>query len=399
MLEGLRALEVATYTFVPTAGAVLSDWGVDVIKVEHPVTGDPQRGVMSSGIIPGSTTVNHLVEQTNRGKRDVGIDLAHPAGRELVYRLAESSDVFLTSFLPEARQRLQIDVEHIRARNPDIIYAMGSGYGGQGPDGAKGGYDQACFWARSGLAYMNAPMGATPVLHRPAFGDTMAGLALAGGIAAAIAKRERTGEASVVDLSLLGLGLWGLQFDVVLAGILGAEVPRFDFGNMPNPIANIYETADGRHIMLVLIEADRHWPQLCRLMDRPELIEDPRFETAALRGQNREACIEVLREVFRSRPLNEWERALADLEGVWSVVQSLLEVHADEQVRANGFLSEVKSEGLPPFKLVASPVRYDHRDVPLERAPEHGEHTEEILLEAGLSWDEISDLKAQKAIL
>ena len=144
VLEGIRVLEVAQWWFVPSAAAVLSDWGADVIKVEHPVTGDPQRGLITSGLLPKGS-FNFMWEQPNRGKRSIGIDLSTPDGLEILYKLVEKSDVFLTSFLPPARQRLRIDVEHIRARNPDIVYVRGSGQGVRGPDAEKGGYDGASF--------------------------------------------------------------------------------------------------------------------------------------------------------------------------------------------------------------------------------------------------------------
>ncbi len=165
-LSGFRVLEVAAWTFVPAAGAVLADWGADVIKVEHPETGDPQRGLVSMGLIPGGDgAVNYIIEQPNRGKRSIGIDISTDGGRDLLYKLAESSDVFLTSFLPAVRQRLKIDVEHIRAVNPGIVYARGSGQGPLGPDREKGGYDGCSYWGRGGVANALTP-GDSDVPHR-----------------------------------------------------------------------------------------------------------------------------------------------------------------------------------------------------------------------------------------
>src|SRR5271163_3334274 len=157
-LAGFRVLEVAAWTFVPAAGAVLADWGADVIKVEHPETGDPQRGLISMGLIPGGPdAVNYIMEQPNRGKRSIGLDIRSDTGRELLYRLAERSDVFLTSFLPDVRQRLKIDVEHIREVNPGIVYARGSGQGPLGPDREKGGYDGCSYWGRGAVANALTP--------------------------------------------------------------------------------------------------------------------------------------------------------------------------------------------------------------------------------------------------
>src|SRR3954447_8772063 len=197
VLAGIRVVEVAAWTFVPISGAVLAEWGADVIKIEHPQMGDPQRGLVSSGFVPGGGDVNFMIEIPNRGKRSVALDLSTEGGRELLYKLVETADVFVTSYLPDVRARLQIDVEHIRARNPDIIYVRGSGQGPKGPEAGKGGFDGASYWARAGLAMTFKPAGAQwPTDQRPAFGDVLGGLTIAGGIAAAIARRERTGKTS-----------------------------------------------------------------------------------------------------------------------------------------------------------------------------------------------------------
>jgi crotonobetainyl-CoA:carnitine CoA-transferase CaiB-like acyl-CoA transferase len=195
ILSGIRVVELAAWTFVPAAGAVLADWGADVIKVEHPETGDPQRGLVSSGIVAGAGGVNHFVEQPNRGKRSIGLDTSTAEGLELLMRLIEGADVFLTNLLPDSRQRMGIDLEQIRARNPKIIYARGHGYGTRGEMANRGGFDLAAYWARGGIgeAYSTGD-GSYPPLQRPAFGDVYGGLAIAAGIAGALVKRERTGE-------------------------------------------------------------------------------------------------------------------------------------------------------------------------------------------------------------
>ena len=195
-LDGVKVLEVAAWTFVPAAGAVLADWGADVIKVEHPVMGDPQRGPASRWASSRAATsaVNYIIEQPNRGKRSIGLDISTDHGRALLYKLVEQSDVFLTSFLPDVRQQLKIDVEHIRAVNPNIVYARGTGQGTKGPDAGKGGYDGASYWARGGVADALTPGCAEyPIGGRPAFGDLAGGMTIAGGIAAALFQRERTG--------------------------------------------------------------------------------------------------------------------------------------------------------------------------------------------------------------
>jgi crotonobetainyl-CoA:carnitine CoA-transferase CaiB-like acyl-CoA transferase len=401
-LEGVRVLEVAMWTFVPAAGAVLAEWGADVIKVEHPVTGDPQRGLVSSRFLPADAGgVDYMMEVPNRGKRSIGIDLKHPEGLELLYRLAETSDVFLTNFLPEARRRLRIDVDDIRRRNPSIVYVRGSGHGQRGPEAERGGFDSSTYWARGGIAYAVSPPDLEhPVRMRSAFGDVMGGLSIAGGISAALLRRERTGEAPIVDVSLLGVALWNLSVDVAQAKLFpDAGTYRYDPDNLPNPIVGIYRTRDGRHLNLTMLESDRYWADLCVHLGHPELTDDPRFKDHAARQEHSSECIQVLRSIFESKTLAEWRQQLATVAGVWAPLQTPLEVHDDPQVVANGFLVEPEVGEGKHLAMAANPVQFDEQPPSPHGAPAHGEHTDELLLELGLSWDEVVEHKVSGAVL
>jgi len=404
-LKGIRVLEVAQWWFVPSAGAILSDWGAETIKIEHPETGDPQRGLVTSGLVPKGG-FNFMWEQPNRGKRSVGLDLSQPGGLEILYKLAATSDVFLTSFLPDARKKLKIDVEHIRAINPDIIYARGTGQGIRGPDAERGGYDGASYWARGGIAMAltGADAEASPVMQRPAFGDSVGGMTVAGGIAAALFRRERTGEPSVVDISLLGAAMWNISADVTMAKALAAigldkGMPKMDRKMTPNPIVNAYRTSDRRWIMLIMLQSDRDWPDLCRHLERPDLIEDPRFANSAKRSENKAACVDALDAIFSTRSLAEWQSALATTEGVWAPIQFPGELYEDPQVKANGYLPEVELAGGSRCQLVNSPVQFDEEAPELVGAPEHGQHTDAVLLELGPDYDEILAHKSSGAVL
>jgi crotonobetainyl-CoA:carnitine CoA-transferase CaiB-like acyl-CoA transferase len=404
-LEGIRVLEVAQWWFVPSAGALLSDWGAEVIKVEHPEVGDPQRGLVTSGLIPAGG-FNFMWEQPNRGKKSVGIDIKTEGGRELIYQLAEKSDVFLTSFLPDARENLKIDVEDIRKVNPDIIYARGTGQGVRGPDARRGGYDGASYWARGGIA--SAITGSNhdgpPVGQRPAFGDSIGGMTIAGGIASALFKRERTGEPSVIDISLLAVALWNISADVTMAkaleslGLKGG-MPKMDRTRVPNPIVNAYPTKDGRWIMLIMLQSDRNWPDLCQHLEREDLIADPRFESSAKRAENGAECVALLDEIFKSKTLEEWKKQLATTDGVWAPVQHPGELYEDPQVIANGYLPWATLNDGSEVQLVANPVQFDEEAYALSGAPECGQNTEEVLLDLGVEWDQISRYKEEKAIL
>ena len=399
VLEGIRVVEVAAWTFVPSAGAVLADWGADVIKVEHPETGDPQRALISSGVVGGAGSVNHFVEQPNRGKRSVGIDMGTPEGLEVLMRLVDQADVFITNMLPGSRTKLGIDVEAIRARNPKIIYARGHGYGSRGEEADRGAYDLAAYWSRGGIADGYTGIGADyPPAQRPAFGDLFGGFAIASGVAAALFKRERTGEPSVVDVSLLGSAMWQVSTDIVGAGVTGAPIPKFDLAAMPNPVANIFRTADGRHLTFVLLQADRFWEGFCTRLGRPDLINDDRFIGLGPRFANREECIAQIRQAFAAQPLSYWTAAFDGFDGVWDVVQTPKEVHDDPQVLANGYLPQIDSGNGTTFAVVDSPVQFDEQPNATTRAPEHGEHTELALVEIGYTWEEIGKLKESGVI-
>jgi len=399
VLTGIRVVEVAQWWFVPSAGAVLADWGADVIKIEHPVTGDPQRGLVTSGFFPPTGGVNFMVEQSNRGKRSVGIDLANPAGRDTLLRLVETADVFLTNFLPSARRKLHIELEDIRAVNPRIIYVRGHGQGARGPDAEKGGYDAASFWSRGGIAHALTPPGAAaPIMQRAAFGDSAGGMTVAGGIAAALFRRERTGEPSLVDVSLLGTAMWILAPDIVMTRLTEQEMPSFDRRESPNPIVNSYQTKDGRWLFLNMLQPDRFWPDLCRHIGREDLITDERYASGMARFMNRKECVQELAQTFAARTLAEWRESLAQVEGVWAPMQSAREVGNDPQAIANGYLPEVDRGDGTTFTLVASPVQFDETPPTLRPAPEAGQHTEEVLLSLGLTWEQIAELKTSGAI-
>lgn len=389
--EGVRVLEVAAWTFVPVAGAMLADMGADVIKVEPP-NGDPQRGLQNM-LNTQTKGPNPFTEIPNRGKRSITLDLRCEAGHETLLRLAATSDVFLTSYLPETRQRLKIDVDDLRAANPDIIYARGSGWGSLGPMRNVGGYDLASAWATSGFADRlgtGRPEGPPPM--PAAFFDLQGGNTIAGAIAAALFKRERTGETSVVDVSLMNVGMWALAPDIVSAPYME---PRVQDRRMPgNPITNWYRTGDGRWLYLVCLQGDRFWAEFCGVIERPDLVDDPRFADAAARFENRQACVEELDAVFATRPLAEWNARFASFSGVWAPALKFRELHDHEQVAANGYLPALTSNDGVDFRLVSSAMHFDEAPTtPAGPAPELGQHTEMILMETGFEWEEIEEVR------
>lgn len=397
VLEGIRVVELAQWGFVPSGAAALSDWGAEVIKIEHPVKGDPIRGLAVGGLAAGTKGFTPPWETFDRGKRAIGLDVSSQDGLEVLMKLIEQADVFITSYLPRARAAMGFDVEQVRARNPRIIYARGSGQGPAGPDAGKGGYDAISFWGRSGLAENAREPGATfpPRMPAPALGDVMCGAYLAGGIAAALLHRERTGHSPVVDVSLLNGGMWVGQLEITGSELL--EQDKIDWPSphdQPgNPLANHYRTSDGRYIVLNMMQADRYWSGLCAVGDRPELARDPRFADMATRHANREACVAALDEMFSQFTLPEWEERLAKQDGQWDVIRTPREVHSDPQAIANGYVQRVEYPDGRVISLVAAPAQFDEHPNELRPAGELGEQTDEVLGELGLSWDEIVQLK------
>ena len=402
-MDGVRVLEVAQFTFVPAAGAVLADWGADVIKVEHAETGDAQRGLSAlMGMPVGSGSFAPLMEHPNRGKRSIGLALEQPAALQVLHELIRTSDVFLTNFLPAARRRLGIELDDVRKINPDIIYVRGSGFGATGPDSEKGGYDSTAFWARAGSALGTTPVDYDGLCVMPAgaYGDSLGGMTIAGGIAGALFARERTGETSVIDVSLLGVGAWANALSVGFALLQGGPPERRAPGNSArtNPLVGNYRTADNRWLVLAMLQPGRYWPEFCRHIDREDLISDERFATAEALMGNAAAAAEIVQEVLAARPLAEWVTRFAGMEGQWAIAQDPWEVGQDPALRANGLIAEVLDCEGNPRELVANPVQFDEKPVQLTRAPQFAEHTDDILRALGKSDDELIDLKISGAV-
>jgi len=322
----------------------------------------------------------------------------------VIYELAKTADVFLTNYLPRQRQKMQFDVEHIRAANPKIIYARGSAFGDKGPERDTGGFDGTAFWNRSGIATAMTPaeLGGPLAQGIPAFGDSIGGMNIAGGIAAALFHRERTGEAVELDVSLLSTAWWAAGTSIDM-GLDCGEVSRNRMpasgGHPGNPFMGNFTTADGGTINMCTLTPGPHIRSLFTHIGRPELAEDPRFAEAPSLMANWQAASDVLREAFAAQPLAYWREHLKSYSGQWAPVLDLLQIAADEQALANDMLFEVAaSDGGEPIKLVRGPVQFNHAPVETTRAPEASEHTELVLMELGMAWERIEQLKAAGAI-
>jgi crotonobetainyl-CoA:carnitine CoA-transferase CaiB-like acyl-CoA transferase len=402
VMEGVRIIEVAEQTFVPAASAILAEWGAEVIKIEHVERGDSMRGLMTSGLqAMAGAKVHVLLEHSNRGKQSLAVDLGTPEGIEILYKLVADADVFLHNKLPKVQKKLHLELDDIRAHNPNIIYVSGTGWGKHGADADRGAYDALAFWNRSGASVAATFTDSEHLvpLPSPAYGDSIGAMTIAGGIMGALYHRERTGEALEVDVSLLHVGMWALGAAVALSLQQGKgwrPVPP-DQGT-GNPLVGTYVTSDQKFVVLSCLQAGRYWPEFARVIGRPELATDERFADNDSLIANHDEAVAIMRKEFSSFTALEWREKLAPFSGQWAIAQDTLDVASDPQTIANGYLQERTTKDGTPFQLVTAPVVYGNEPPTPKIAPEFNEQGDDILQSLGYDWDTIIDLKVRGVV-
>ena len=378
-VEGIKIVELGVWVAGPAAAGILADWGADVIKIEPP-TGDPGR--LFGRMLGCDLGVNPPFEMDNRSKRSIVLDLNTDEGRDTAFELLCEADVFVTNVRPGALQRLGLDYESVAARNDRLVYGLITGYGEDGPDAGRAAYDVAAFWSRAGLAHLLTRPGDTPPVQRGGMGDHSAGMTLAAAICAALVARERTGTGQLVSTSLYRQGAYTVSFDLNTYLLTGQPIAIGQRETMGNPCMNNYAAGDGRRFWVVGLEADRHWPALCRAVGRPEWADDPRYVDARARAVNGVELIAALDEIFATKPLDEWAEVFAsEPDFFWSPINSIEDVVADEQFHAAGGLVDVP-DAESSIAMVATPADFHGTPwSPRSAAPELGQHTDEVLAE------------------
>jgi crotonobetainyl-CoA:carnitine CoA-transferase CaiB-like acyl-CoA transferase len=398
-LQGIKVVEVAMWVAGPSTTAVLGDWGADVIKLEDPRTGDPIRGFVTRTMGDPNARVRPPFELDNRNKRSVAVDLRTPDGHAFALRLIEHADVFVTSLRLDAIERMKLDFVTLSSRNPRLVYASINGYGHRGPDRNRPAYDYAAAWARSGLMATIAEPGQSPPAQRPAMIDHAVGLGLAGAISAALLARERTGRGRQVNISLFSMGLWMNASDLTVGLMTGRSPQSESRDQRVNPLWSSYRCADGRWVYFVMIQSDRHWPDFCHALGKPDWQNDPRFKDSTARGQNCAVLTGEIDLAVAARRSDEWAPIFDRHNLIWAPVRTDAEVLEDPQAEAIGAFASVDHPNIPNCRIVNSPVEFGDSDRrPHRAAPELGQHTEEVALEMGLTWDEIARLKSSGAI-
>ena len=386
MLEGLKVIEYATYMAAPGAGCILSDWGAEVIKIEPP-GGDPIRNFFRT--IGTDYQDNPVFDFDNRGKKSIVVDTTTEEGQDIVRKLVSDADVFLTNVRPGGLTRSGMDHESLRSLNPKLVYCSLTGYGLEGPDADRPGFDIASFWSRTGVARLTIPKGEDPYALRTAFGDHTTSMSAAAGICAALVEAQRTGKGRLVEASLFRTGLYAMGSDFAIQLFFGRIASTKSRTEQIVPISNFYQTKDGHWICTVARQGDVDWVPMCKVIDREDLAEDPRFTTSKARRQNMGEVIALIDEGFAKYTKAEISERLDANSIAWAPVQTLGEVAEDPQAFASGAIVQTpssKGDG-STYASPASPVRFPGADDgPKGPSPRMGEHTREVL--AGLGMEE-----------
>ena len=396
LLRGLRVLDLGSYVAGPAAATVLSDFGADVVKVE-PLTGDPYRTLLG-GVL--KEYPNFFWDMDSRNKRSLAVDFTRPAGRDVIERLIRRSDVVITNFRPELLVRLRLAYDDVRVLNESVVYGQVNSYGLEGADANRTGFDATAWWARSGLMDHVRRAQAVPAVSAPGMGDHPTSMALFGGIMAALYRRQMTGEGAHVHTSLLANGAWSHSM-MIQGALVGFDISELRTADdvKTAPLATMYETSDGRTVLLSILNPAKEWPKFAHALGHDEWLDDVRFADQEARFEHRQELHELLRDVFRTDTAAAWRERLDKAEVTYSIAQTLAEVVNDEQMYVNDMLTEMTPGNHFYAYTVNSPVWISGAEKRVPKlAPDVGEHTREVLLELGFSAAEVARMLADGVV-
>ena len=413
ILEGLKVLDMGHVVAVPAAAATMADWGADVLKIE-PLTGEFARGIslikkenlpeeLAESLISKLIDIDGgdfswYIQLLNRNKKSLAIDVKTEQGKEIVYKLVQDSDVFLTNYEAATIKKLDMDYETLIQHNPKLVYGLLTGYGTKGPDRHERGFDYAAAWARSGAMHMVGEPGSTPAPQRGGMMDRTVGAHIVGGIMGALYHREKTGEGQKLEFSLYHAGVWTLAEDIQPA-LLGITPVKHDRTDARNPLWNSYQASDERWVWLAMLRSTDSWSDFCRAIKRTDLENDERFKDMEARFNNNGELIAIIEEILATKTLKEWEEIFTKHNCIYGRAATPMEVVNDPQALANDFFPSLHLHGTEA-RTVATPVKFCQKPASVTSpAAEVGQHTEEVLLKLGYSWEDISNLQEKSVIL
>jgi crotonobetainyl-CoA:carnitine CoA-transferase CaiB-like acyl-CoA transferase len=396
-LEGVRVLDLTIWQQGPVSTQMLADMGADVIKIEDRVGGDPGRGLVWKS---DQSILNTYFECHNRNKRGITLDIRKEKGKEILYRLVKTSDVFVQNLRPGVAERLKIDYATLSHINPRLIYASGTGFGNKGTDRSKPSFDIIAQGRGGMLSVSGEPHEPPPLIQVNGAADWVGAVVLAYGVMVALFARERRGIGQEVEVSLLGcqasMGQLALQ-----RYLFSQKAPRrMSRKVVRNPLWNTYQAGDDKWIIIAALQSQRFWPDFCGALGIEKLENDTRFNTIDNRGHNAEELILILDKVFSTKPRAEWIKRLEEVDIPCGPVNEYADVANDPQMMANEYIVDFTHPVVGPVKMVGIPVRLSATPGKVRMpAPEFGQHTEEVLMEvAACNWKEIAQLKSEEVV-
>jgi crotonobetainyl-CoA:carnitine CoA-transferase CaiB-like acyl-CoA transferase len=401
LLEGVKVIAVEQVVGVPASTAVLADWGADVVKIE-PTWGDWQRSLVSFNRGPllihsEKGDIELHFEFLNRGKRSVALNLRTEKGREVLYKLLEDADIFASNYSMDVLTKFGLDYDSLKDRFPGLVHFVLTGYGSRGPKANDRGYDYVAAWSYGGMMDMvSSGPDNPPPISRPGMMDIVASAHITSGLLAALYYKQKTGKGQGLELSLYHTAAWTLGLDVQTA-LFGYPQPKWDRKRAPNPMYTSYRCKD--RWCMMCHPTQEYWDPFCKAIGKMEWIDDPRYATMESREQHAEELVALLDGILASKTWKEWEKEFRAHDLIVSGNQTIAEILNDEQAIMNNFFTDIEHPVTDKARLLNSPVQFSNTPAKITgAAPQLGAHTEEVLLAAGYTWEQLATLKEEGAV-